>query len=356
MKWASLQKLRRVPRRSSPWRFGGRSATSRGFEASSSPLSLDHLEIIDPSGGLRRKTSVALAHGDIALKYNTEIKLGEGSFGTVMRVTDILTKEAFALKIIGVQNLKDTQRFEQELAISRMLKHPNIITLHETFMEGAAYHLVMEMCTGGDLHHKITRRTAVPGNFQAGMSARRVAAYAWQILAGVAYLHQYCFVHRDIKPENYLLSDSTDGATIKLIDFGLARECKWAEKMTSRVGTPHYVAPEVVADTSTGYTANCDVWSIGVTLWFVSIGSLPFVGKDETATLKAVVRGKYDFSSPLWAEHKHPQELMQMIGRMLLKDAELRPHAKSIMRDDAWLKANTMLADSKKAVACCNIA
>jgi len=268
-------------------------------------------------------------------------KLGEGSYGKVMEVTKKDDKkQRFAMKIIPVKTLKDTGRFEKELAVARVLKHPHIIRLHESFRQGAQYHLVMELSSGGDLYEKVQKsRRKSDGHSMMGISSAQVVKYAWQMLAGIAYLHHYSFCHRDIKPENYLLNSAGD--QLKLIDFGLARSFNRGEKMTTRVGTPQYVAPEVVNDSFDGYGAKCDVWSVGVTLWFASVGEWPFVGATQQDILKKVVMGSLTFKPFLWqALHGHPQELQDLIAGLLIREPEQRPCAKNVVACNSWLIAH----------------
>lgn len=343
-------------RHGTPDFYRKRSGTSRGLDQSmQSDRSIIIPEVglhIDPNHGLRRLDSVNTVKGDVHEKYKTVNKLGEGSFGQVMEVVSVANGEHYALKIIPVTNLKDSKRFEQELGVTRRLKHPHIIRLHETFREGDSYHLVMEKSDGGDLFDRIIAGPSHLG--RPGLRAKQIAKYAWQMLAGVAYLHHYQFVHRDIKPENYLLESRKENAGLKLIDFGLARSCPRGERMTSRVGTPHYVAPEVVSDKSTGYTAKCDVWSVGVTVWFIAVGNLPFTGKDQNEVLKNVVRGAYEFKPNIWEPHEHPQQLMALIMELMTKDVEQRPWAKAVVSGNQWLKE---YGDPLRATddSCCTI-
>lgn len=172
------------------------------------------------------------------------------------------------------------------------------------------------------------------------------------MLTGIAYLHHYSFCHRDVKPENYLLNAAGD--QLKLIDFGLARSFTRGEKMTTRVGTPQYVAPEVVNKKVHGYGAKCDVWSIGVTLWFASVGELPFVGATQKDVLKQVVMGSLKFKPQLWKElHRHPQELQDLIAELLIREPEERPSAKITVARNAWLIQQGDPQGEKKS--CCSI-
>merc|ERR1712012_999190 len=148
----------------------------------------------------------------------------------------------------------------------------------------------------------------------------------WQMLTGTAYLHHYCFSHRDIKPENYLLDRS--GISLKLTDFGLARSFAPGEKMTTRAGSLLYAAPEVLDSDVDGYGAKCDIWSIGVTLWFASVGEWPFHGSEENLS-KNIVKGRYKLKADLWEGlHGHPKELQDLMVELLVREPENRPSAR----------------------------
>merc|ERR1719330_864387 len=183
----------------------------------------------------------------------------------------------------------------------------------------------MDFSDGGDLFDKVcSTERKKDGRSIRGLASHRVAAFAWQMLTGIGYLHHYSFAHRDVKPQNYLIDRS--GTSLKLIDFGLARSCPRGEKMTTRVGTPHYVAPEVVDNQIHGYGPKCDIWSIAVTLWFTSVGEVPFDGASQHDVLKKVVRGRYQLRSTLWKGlHGHPQELLHLLPEMLVCEPKDRP-------------------------------
>jgi len=298
--------------------------------------------------------SVHTVKGRVEEKYSVVRKLGEGSYGAVFSVRrKAAGSQRFALKIVPVKNLKDSGRFEKELAVARRLKHPHIIRLHESFREGEEYHLVMEFSNGGDLFDRVQKsKRRKDGQSIMGVPCALAVKFAWQMLTGIAYLHHYSFAHRDVKPENYLMDSR--GENLKLIDFGLARAFTRGEQMTTRVGTPQYVAPEVVNNRIHGYSSRCDIWSIGVALWFVSVGELPFVGSTQQDVLKQVVAGSTKFKTQLWQKlHGHSQELQDLIRDLLVRDAEQRPSAKHVVANNEWLIEHGDPAMGQKS--CCAI-
>merc|ERR1719265_356308 len=135
----------------------------------------------------------------------------------------------------------------------------------------------MEFCAGGDLYKMIKGRVL----FKLGSEA--VAVYLWQMLSGIAYLHHHQFVHRDIKAENYMLKDNSRDARLKLMDFGLSCRFEKGQMMTAILGTAYCMAPEVLEGS---YNELCDIWSIGVTTYYMSVGYPPFWGPHNPAILQ----------------------------------------------------------------------
>lgn len=138
----------------------------------------------------------------------------------------------------------------------------------------------MEYCSGGELFDHIVKYS----NFTEGYAAKLMR----QMISSIKNLHEHKIVHRDLKPENFLMADKTDDAEIKLIDFGLSKRnlSGGIDKMTTVVGTPYYVAPEVLKGS---YGKECDVWSLGVILYVFLCGYPPFEGDNNTAIFKNIL-------------------------------------------------------------------
>lgn len=185
----------------------------------------------------------------------------------------------------------------------------------------------MELCTGGDLFDLIRSRRFIKLGPQA------VAVYLWQMLSGIAHLHHHRFAHRDIKAENYMLKDKSANAQLKLMDFGLSCRFEKGKNMTEKVGTAYCIAPEVLEGS---YNELCDIWSIGVTTYYMCVGYTPFKGTTEKATLQQVRRGKLSFPQLDWI--RHPEPLKDLIREMLNRDSNVRPHAKTILAQNEWLR------------------
>merc|ERR1719284_1866395 len=141
-----------------------------------------------------------------------------------------------------------------------------------------------------------------------------------QIMGAINYMHDNGYVHRDIKPENFLMQNKTKEAEIKVIDFGLAKDNSDGKEMTTKAGTPYYVAPQVLAGK---YDEKCDIWSCGVIAYILLCGYPPFFGDTDPEILKRVKVGKFDFPSPDWDDIS--KDGKDFITQMLTRDAAKRP-------------------------------
>jgi len=172
----------------------------------------------------------------------------------------------------------------------RMLDHPNIVRLIETFSDGQNVYLVLELCEGGELFDAIVDRGQFP--------EREAAVCTQQMLRAVHYLHANGLVHRDLKAENWLLAEDKAPAStmLKLCDFGLACKISPGGRLQDRVGTPYYVSPEVIAG---DYDVKSDMWSVGVVIHMMLCGAPPFVGKDTQDVLKIVAEAQLRMDRPV---------------------------------------------------------
>ena len=215
--------------------------------------------------------------------------LGEGSFGVVRRCREKATGRLAAVKTIDKSQVDDLVNLNREVELLMEVHHPHIIKLYDIYEDANYLHLVTELCTGGELYDKVIEKAETEeGHFKEDDAACLIR----DILDAIRYIHdELHIVHRDLKPENFLLSDKTDEARtylcslvpwliegfppirshstkcafseVKIVDFGLSRRDDAPFGiMKSRVGTPYYVAPEVLYDS---YTFKCDIWSIGGT-------------------------------------------------------------------------------------------
>eukprot|EP00386_Alphamonas_edax_P005724 GDKI01018666.1.p1 GENE.GDKI01018666.1~~GDKI01018666.1.p1 ORF type:complete len:189 (-),score=62.78 GDKI01018666.1:87-653(-) len=177
-----------------------------------------------------REGFVASSTGPLSKFYDLETKkLGQGTYGSVAKGVNKSTGAVRAIKTISKSQVKNIERFRQEIAIMKGLDHPNIVKLYETFEDQKNIYLVLELCTGGELFDRI---------IDAGYFTEKDAAVLMkQILAAVFYLHQHKIAHRDLKPENFLFLSKQQDAPLKIIDFGLAARYTEGQVLTTKAGT-----------------------------------------------------------------------------------------------------------------------
>ena len=199
-------------------------------------------------------------------------KLGEGLSGQVIKVYHKTTKVPYAMKTLRLEKKhpkSSLAELKKEIAIMAELDHPNIVRLIETFYTEQAVFLIMELCEGGELFdHLLSRRASSFGEKEACEIIRK-------IVAATRYLHDHNIVHRDLKLENVLFTGKEDDSELKLCDFGLSDHFKSGKHMHSTLGTPYYIAPEVLKG---DYDQKCDCWSIGVIAYMLLSGTPPFAG------------------------------------------------------------------------------
>ncbi|XP_033371723.1 calcium/calmodulin-dependent protein kinase type II subunit gamma isoform X2 [Parus major] len=185
----------------------------------------------------------------------------------------------------------DHQKLEREARICRLLKHPNIVRLHDSISEEGFHYLVFDLVTGGELFEDIVAREYY--------SEADASHCIHQILESVNHIHQHDIVHRDLKPENLLLASKCKGAAVKLADFGLAIEVQGEQQAWfGFAGTPGYLSPEVLRKDP--YGKPVDIWACGVILYILLVGYPPFWDEDQHKLYQQIKAGAYDFPSPEW--------------------------------------------------------
>uniref|UniRef100_A0AAR2LNQ2 calcium/calmodulin-dependent protein kinase n=1 Tax=Pygocentrus nattereri TaxID=42514 RepID=A0AAR2LNQ2_PYGNA len=214
-------------------------------------------------------------------EYQLYEELGKGAFSVVRRCVKKSTGQEYAAKIINTKKLsaRDHQKLEREARICRLLKHPNIVRLHDSISEEGFHYLVFDLVTGGELFEDIVAR-----EYYSEADAR------W-----VQYLHTKERTH----PENLLLASKMKGAAVKLADFGLAIEVQGDQQAWfGFAGTPGYLSPEVLRKDP--YGKPVDIWACGVILYILLVGYPPFWDEDQHKLYQQIKAGAYDFPSPEW--------------------------------------------------------
>lgn len=274
-------------------------------------------------------------------KYLVGRTIGEGTYAKVKYAQHSETGKAYALKVLNKDLLIQRGMVDQvkkEISILKKLKHPYIVNMHEIMSSKDKIFLVMELVTGGDLFDTI----AVQGPFKEEDGKVMFA----QIVAAVAYCHKNGVCHRDLKPENVLL---TSEGQAKLSDFGLGAvrdDGGYFDLMNTVCGTPNYAAPEIISKKPySGYAA--DIWSLGVVLYVILAGCLPFDEDNLVHLFEKVAHGEY--TMPAWIS----DEAKEMIESMLQVDATRRPTAEQLMMC-SWIKdvvgSSPMMDDSPNVV------
>lgn len=316
--------------------------------------------------------------------YKIIESLGGGSFGKVYKCLHLVTNQERALKIVKLDNKEDegqsAVKIINEIEFLAQLDHPHIMKVYEYFKDEYNYYIATELLEGGDLYEYITKVKVF-----TEIEAAKVLS---QIISAVSYLHSKGIIHRDLKPENivvdsngltlsrnqnknssrkelkdakHLCRDNSDTFTpdekvklkhqssskqrrpalselnIKIIDFGASCYFKKNEVLTLKVGTPYYIAPEVLRKE---YNNKCDVWSMGVILYILLIGKPPFEDKSREAIFEKILNSKYDQESKEWL--RISDSAKDLIIKMLNPNYKQRLSAKECY-DHPWIKHNLKL-------------
>jgi len=259
-------------------------------------------------GGFTTSSFIIDNQGKISDFYDLDKKkLGEGSYGSVFKAKNKGTGASRAVKSIAKELMKNQDKFRQEIQIMKMMDHPNIIKLYESFEDRKYIYLVMELCTGGELFDRIIE----VGHF----TEPQAATLMQQIVRAIFYMHEQHVVHRDLKPENFIFlnKDPIEKSLVKIIDFGLSCYFKPDQVLTTKAGTPYYVAPQVLAGK---YDQLSDMWSLGVIMYVLLCGYPPFFGESDADVLSKVRLGNFAFMPNDW---KNVSEDAMNLIRMLLK-------------------------------------
>ena len=283
------------------------------------------------SKDIKIKNLITLINSKPEDNYKIVSKLGKGSFGSVYKVKHKISGEIRAMKIIkntsvddkvGVENAK----FLKEIQVLKELDHPNIIKIFEYYVDNKNHYIITELLTGGELYETILKCRK--------FNEKTAAFIMRQILSALNYLHSKGIVHRDIKPENILVQkidkkENQDEIYIKLIDFGASNFFKENEILKLKVGSPYYIAPEVL---NKNYNEKCDIWSAGVVLYVMLTGKFPFVGQTSQKLFESIKTGKYRTEGKEWEAIS--LEAKELIGKMLELDKNKRISASECLKSE----------------------
>ncbi|KAH9672988.1 calcium-dependent protein kinase 13 [Citrus sinensis] len=309
--------------------------------------------------GANKKQPITVLAGvpkeNIEDRYLVDRELGRGEFGVTYLCIDRDTRELLACKSISKRKLRtavDIDDVRREVAIMKHLpKNSSIVSLKEACEDDNAVHLVMELCEGGELFDRIVAR----GHY----TERAAAAVTRTIVEVVQLCHKHGVIHRDLKPENFLFANKKENSPLKAIDFGLsiffkpgARAGIWkcgkvsigssvshtlvslfttslrivGERFSEIVGSPYYMAPEVL---KRNYGPEIDIWSAGVILYILLCGVPPFWAESEQGVAQAILRGLIDFKRDPWPNVS--ESAKSLVRQMLEPDPKLRLTAKQVL-------------------------
>lgn len=265
--------------------------------------------------------------------------IGQGGTSEVRVVTHRQTGRKYACKSIKLLRIPKHKKMQlmREIDIIRALDHPNIVKVIEIFKQIDYLHIVMELCSGGELFDRLANMPA------CRMPEKTVQPLVVKMLRALHYLHEHGIIHRDLKLENYIFVSTKKTSDIKLIDFGYSRSYLEGEKMTSLVGTSFYIAPEVVEGE---YTKAADLWSFGTIVYMLITGELPIAGDSDAQILGNVARlmdhpKRFGAIANLVAGVVISVECVDFINRLMEVDTKRRLTTADAL-NHPWIKGNKM--------------
>ena len=284
-------------------------------------------------------TTTSSLQKDINNIYNFKEVIGKGAFGIVRtgyRKKEFSPHRIYAIKSIYKKQLnkRDINNLEKEIDILSSLDHPNISRFYEAFHDENYFNIVMELCRG----KLLTNFLKSNGGF---LDERRSRIIIMKILHAVNYCHSLGIVHCDLKPDNIIfeipkeeIEESDDNENnnennnlnfldLKIVDFGLSSRIKKNQKLNNTVGTPYFISPEMLIGE---YDEKCDIWSIGVILYYMLSGKFPFFSGQNHEIFQ-----KIEKDEPKYSELKVSESAIDFLKKCLTKDPKLRPSAKECL-------------------------
>lgn len=287
------------------------------------------------TAGLQAESVLLRKTGLIKEYYNLGMELGQGQYGTTFLCSEKDTGKKYACKSIAKEKLlvdDDVEDVRREIQIMHHLAgSPNVISIEGAYEDSVAVHVVMELCAGGELFDRIVER----GHY----TERKAAKLARTIVSAVETCHSLGVMHRDLKPENFLFVNDKEDSTLTAIDFGMSVFFKPGDVFTEVVGSPYYIAPEVLLR---HYGPEADVWSAGVIIYILLCGSPPFWGESEKEIFEEVLHGDLDFSSDPWPTIS--ESAKDLVRKMLVRDPRNRITAHEVLCHP-WIQVDDVAPD-----------
>ena len=275
------------------------------------------------------KLHLSIDYKNLLDLYDIKEKSGKGKFGLVKHAIHKQSGKEVAIKIMAKKNMStaDLELAKTEIDILKICNHPNIIKLYDIFDTPEYIYIIMEYCSGKDLFSYIEKR-----NYK--LPEPRAANIIHKLSMAIFYIHSYGIIHRDLKPENILMTDNTDNADIRLLDFGLSKIVGPGEKCTEPYGTLSFVAPEVLKGKP--YDKSVDLWSIGIIAYLLMCGFLPFDDEhSEREIARQTIQDPVPYPANVW-KNLSP-EAKEFVGSLLKKNPEDRIGIKEVL-NSKWIR------------------
>ena len=286
-----------------------------------------------------QKLNAAIQNKSLFDKYEVKQKIGKGKFGLVKCGINKETKMPVAIKIMAKKNMdkSDLELAKVEIDILKISQHPNIIKLYDIYENENYIYIIMEYCSGGDLLSYFEYH-------DYELPESKVCEIIHKLSMAIYYLHSYGIVHRDLKPENILMTDISDTADIRLLDFGLSKIVGNEEKCTEPYGTLSFVAPEVLQGKP--YDKSVDLWSIGIITFLLLCGYLPFDDKhSEREIARQTIQDPVPYEKKIW--DKYSPEAKAFVDGLLQKKPEKRYTIKEVL-EHPWIKKMDKVPEKRK--------
>ena len=284
------------------------------------------------------KLRLAVEYKSLLEKYNVKGKLGKGKFGLVKYAIQKETNMPVAVKIMAKKDMdnSDLELAKDEIDILKISQHPNIVKIYDVFDTIDYIYIVMEYCGGGDLFSYIEKT-------HYKLPEPRVCEIIHKLSMAIYYIHSYGIVHRDLKPENILMTDDSDKADIRLVDFGLSKIVGPGQKCKEPYGTLSFVAPEVLRGKE--YDKSVDLWSLGITTYLLLCGFLPFDDKhSEREIARQTIEEPTPFPSKTW--NHISSEAKAFVDGLLKKKPEERLSIIQVL-EHPWIKKFSKIPDKR---------
>jgi len=274
---------------------------------------------------------VAIDYRNFFEHYKLVATIAEGQYGKVTLAQSLKTDEKVATKILTKNLIKDFKAwelFKNEIDILRLCKHKNIVKFIDNFENSEYIFIVMEYLPSGTLHNYLRSR-----NFEVHENIIKRITY--QITEALLYLHKFGIIHRDLKPDNILIADSNVAESeieVKINDFGFSKVLGENEKTNEGYGSYAFLAPEIIIRLP--YNNTIDIWSLGITIYFMVAGELPFQGLSKDELFKNICLKDLIFAPKFKI---YSMDMLSLIYHCLAKDSEKRIKLE-VIKNHSWFR------------------